>query len=380
MNWLKYLVGLAALAIAGCAAYFSVTGLGVLFSGASMAVMVMASTLEFAKLVAATYLKQKWSVIHGFNKVYLTIAVGALMLITSAGIFGYLSNAFQQQNIKLDQVQREISVWSNKIQQDTAQINQLTGQINQLNSNQGKIIGDGNVNSRILKSVDSRDKQISKLQDKIGALQDSLVKYNEKINEIKNNNIELEKEVGGFRFVAEAFGLELNTVVKFFIFLIVIVFDPLAIALIIAFNGLIAKENEKPQELNELPKTESDKSYEIYGDQPENTSKPEETPILLSEKDADVFSEDIFNPPKNEVLKHAASQYNDEPEVEFIPNAEFSTEDMINKVRTEQMELYKKDDFPWHNSELWINDPRAVQFWMQHKGGSQRAYNRLKPF
>ena len=67
MNWLKYLVGFSALIIAGCAAFFSVTGLGVLFSGASTAVMVMAGSLEFAKLVAATYLKQKWDEIQGFN-------------------------------------------------------------------------------------------------------------------------------------------------------------------------------------------------------------------------------------------------------------------------------------------------------------------------
>ena len=95
MNWLKFLVGFSALIIAGCAAFFSVTGLGVLFSGASTAVMVMAGSLEFAKLVAATYLKQMWDDITGFNKWYLTIAVGILMVITSAGIFGYLSNAFQ---------------------------------------------------------------------------------------------------------------------------------------------------------------------------------------------------------------------------------------------------------------------------------------------
>jgi len=354
MNWLKYLVGLAALAIAGCAAYFSVTGLGVLFSGASMAVMVMASTLEFAKLVAATYLKQKWSVIHGFNKVYLTIAVGALMLITSAGIFGYLSNAFQQQNIKLDQVQREISVWSNKIQQDTAQISQLTGQINQLNSNQGKIIGDGNVNNRILKSVDSRDKQISKLQDKIGVLQDSSIRYNEKINEIKNNNIELEREVGGFRFVAEAFGWDLNTVVKFFIFLIVIVFDPLAIALIIAFNGLITKEKETSEPVEESSIQQSEKNYKIYGDEPVIQQTPEESSII-EDNIVDI-----------------------EPDVEFVPNDEYSTEDAFKKLRDDQMELYKRDDFPWGNTEFWINDPRAVQFWLQHKGGTIRGYNRLK--
>jgi len=353
MNWLKYLVGLSALAIAGCAAYFSVTGLGVLFSGASVAVMIMASTLELAKLVTATYLKQKWSVIHGFNKVYLTLAVGALMLITSAGIFGYLSNAFQQQNIKLDQVQREISVWSNKIQQDTTQINQITGQINQLNSNQGKIIGDGNVNNRILKSVDSRDKQIAKLQDKIGVLQDSSVRYNEKINEIKNNNIDLEKEVGGFRFVAEAFGLELNTVVKFFIFLIVIVFDPLAIALIIAFNGLIAKETEAPEE----PNVEADKNYEIYGD------NNEESPIILSEKDAMVFNDAIIDPPPpNEALKVAAAEYNNEQEElteAFLPP-------IVNKDTVAGIPYYQQSGFDWNNRQNWENDPIALNFYKRY--------------
>jgi cell division protein FtsL len=245
MNWLKYLVGLAAILIAGCAAYFSVTGLGVLFSGASVAVMVMATSLEFAKLVAATYLKQTWNTIRGFNKVYLTIAVGLLMFITSLGIFGYLSNAFQQQNLKLEQVGREIQVWNSKIEQDTIQITQLSQQITELNQNQGKIIDNGKVNSRILKSVDNRDAQIAKLQDKIGILQDSVVRFNEKINQIKNDNIGIEREVGGFRFVADAFGWELNAVVKFFIILIVLVFDPLAIALVIAFNGLLVKKKDE---------------------------------------------------------------------------------------------------------------------------------------
>jgi cell division protein FtsL len=308
MNWLKYLVGLAAILIAGCAAYFSVTGLGVLFSGASVAVMVMAGTLEFAKLVAATYLKQTWNTIRGFNKVYLTIAVGLLMFITSLGIFGYLSNAFQQQNLKLEQVGREIQVWNSKIQQDTIQITQLSQQITELNQNQGKIIDNGNVNSRILKSVDNRDVQIAKLQDKIGILQDSVVKFNEKINQIKNDNIGIEREVGGFRFVADAFGWELNTVVKFFIILIVLVFDPLAIALVIAFNGLIGKKNEEPQQPNGI----TEKSYEIYG---EKSSLVEN--ILQKSDDSGKFS-----PKPNETPIIVENSEQEEPEVEFIPNPE----------------------------------------------------------
>jgi septal ring factor EnvC (AmiA/AmiB activator) len=293
MNWLKFLVGVSAVIIAGCAAFFSVTGLGVLFAGASTSVMVMAGSLEFAKLVAATYLKQTWDDIKGFNKWYLTISVGILMLITSAGIFGYLSNAFQQQSLQLQQVDREVAVWQTKIDQNNTQITQLSTQITESNTNQGKILDGGKVNSRLLRSVDNRDREISKLNDKIGKLQTENAKNTEEINKIKIANIDLEKEVGGFRFVAEAFGIELKNVVKFFIFLIVIVFDPLAIALIIAFNGLVMKrEEEKTPTL-----------YEVYG----------EEPILASKKDTEVFFNEIENQSEpNQKLKDAAKRYSDE--------------------------------------------------------------------
>jgi len=319
MNWLKFLVGFSALIIAGCAAFFSVTGLGVLFSGASTAVMVMAGSLEFAKLVAATYLKQMWDEIKGFNKWYLTIAVGILMMITSAGIFGYLSNAFQAQSLQLQQVDREVLVFSTKIEQNTAQITQLNTQLGQLSSTQNTILDKGKVNSRLLRSIDNKDRQVATINGKISTLQDENAKNNEKINEIKIKNLDLEKEVGGFRFIAEAFGIELKNVVKFFIFLIVIVFDPLAIALIIAFNGLISKKKENTPNYNDLDDL-MEKNYQIYGDNGKNSTKQsifgdivEKNPILASETDADVFSEAIENPPApSEELIKAAEKYKEQ--------------------------------------------------------------------
>jgi hypothetical protein len=336
MNWLKFLVGFSALIIAGCAAFFSVTGLGVLFSGASTAVMVMAGSLEFAKLVAATYLKQMWDEVKGFNKWYLTIAVGILMIITSAGIFGYLSNAFQAQSLQLQQVDREVLVFSTKIEQNNSQITQLNTQLGQLSSTQNTILDKGTVNSRLLRSIDNKDRQVATVNKKISALQDENAKNNEKINEIKIKNLDLEKEVGGFRFIAEAFGIELKNVVKFFIFLIVIVFDPLAIALIIAFNGLIGKKKEKikhfpgpialgqqaeakdyeagmtDDELNGLDDLmeENYKNYQIYGDNGKNSTKDEETAILASENDTKTFFDTINTPqaPSEELIK-AAEKY-----------------------------------------------------------------------
>jgi hypothetical protein len=354
MNWLKYLVGFSALIIAGCAAYFSVTGLGVLFSGAAVSVMVMAGALEFAKLVAATYLKQEWENIKGFNKWYLTSAVALLMLITSAGIFGYLSNAFQSQSLKLQQVDREVLVYTTKIDQNTAQITQLNAQLGQLSSTQNTILDKGKVNSRLLRSIDQKDRQTAQINKKIEGLQTENAKNNEKINEIKTSNLDLEKEVGGFRFIAEAFGMELKNVVKFFIFLIVIVFDPLAVALIIAFNGLISNKKQKQKEIL-VEMMENDEKlglYEVYGDNIVNENEKNET--NKKEEDTNVESTDVV--------------------VDDTPTSE-NVEENLPDLKWEE---YMHPEFPWNKRNLWINNPKAVNYWLSTKGGNVRELSRLR--
>ncbi len=378
MNWLKYLVGFSALIIAGCAAFFSVTGLGVLFSGAATAVMVMAGALEFAKLVAATYLKQEWDNIKGFNKWYLTSAVALLMLITSAGIFGYLSNAFQAQSLKLQVVDREILVYQTKIDQNTAQITQLNTQLGQLSSTQNTILDKGKVNSRLLRSIDSKDRQVVQINKKIDVLQNENAKNTEKINEIKLNNLDLEKEVGGFRFVADAFGMELKNVVKFFIFLIVIVFDPLAVALIIAFNGLIVVKNRKEEEvvtgnvkLNEPIRQNSElleKFYQIYGDSGKISIKEDENPVIV---------ENIVN----ETEKDEINTKNEETPIESnnsLDDVASNNEIIEEKMPELKWEEYMHPDFPWSNRKLWINNPKAVNYWMSNRGGTPRDLAKIR--
>jgi hypothetical protein len=357
MNWLRVLLGISALLVAGCAAYFSVTGLGLLFSGASGAVMIMAGSLELAKLVSATYLKQKWDEIKGLNKWYLTISVVILMLITSAGIFGFLSNAFQQQNIRLQQVEREINVWETKIKSDSQQVTLLTAQLNNLQTNQSKIIDGGKVNSRLLKSIDNRDKQTQKIQDKINTLQDSSVAYNGKINEIKNKNIDLEREIGGFRFVAESFNIPLNTVVKFFIILIVFVFDPLAVALIIAFNQLLLTKNNKQNKgVNST-------------DEPENDLNGDVSKVNITEDDLEKLEKILLTPKsiptkKDEALNETKNKSTLEENPQDFEETEYSSNDYeyIPTPEEEKMNYQEYNNFSENHDEKTVfsnNDPEV---------------------
>jgi hypothetical protein len=315
--------------------------------------MVMAGSLELAKLVAATYLKQEWDTLKGFNKWYLTISVGTLMLITSAGIFGYLSNAFQQQNLGLQKIERDIAVYQTQITKNDGEIarytTQLTNQQNIRNSqeaNLSKQIDKDKSTSRVSQMIKTADKEIASVSKRI----DELTKQNnialDSINAIKNNNIELEREVGGFRFVAEAFGVPLNTVVKFFIFIIVIVFDPLAVALIIAFNGLLMKRKEE-DDLSDWDATLGDgldddyKEYEVYGDKEKQKEAIVET--MKGDEELGLYDEYGENTLLGDEMDDSINKMNEEQIQKELEEAEKKNETDTTTADVETNELVSEE-------------------------------------
>jgi hypothetical protein len=268
-----------------------------------------------------------------------------LVVITSAGIFGFLSNAYQSTSLKSDVVSREIGVFQSKITQNEQQIAQLNSQLGNLQQNSGTLLGSGKVNNRLIRSIDNRDRQITKLSTKIGVLNDSMAVWNIKINEIKNNNLDLEREIGGFKFIAEAFDLPINSVVKFFIFLLIFVFDPMAVTLLIAFNTALEQDRKKkPKKVVEEQKTDIateedtdtyDKNYEIYGEGVKNEE--------IVDENINIFSD---------------------------------TEESVSI--TSKAPYYTLSDFDWDNKSLWINDRHAIKYWMRTQKGNQRDLDKLK--
>jgi len=260
---LKILLGLLAFLLAGCAGFFSITGLSMLFAGAALPVIIMAGTLEFSKLVAASFLYQYWKKISFVLKTYLTTAVVILAIITSMGIYGFLSNAYQQTKIEYNLSKTSTDSLTNKKSSFEFQISNLNKQLDLknkqlegLNSNSktsDQVLSTLATNNRNINSVSRNSTrtqtEISKLNsnidtilNKITVLQDSVYAYDVAIKG-SALNASKKSELGPLEYLSGVLNTTMDKVVNWFILLFVIVFDPLAMALLIAFNFLSKKED-----------------------------------------------------------------------------------------------------------------------------------------
>jgi len=305
---------LTATFVALCAAIFSVTGIAKLFAGAALSAGIMASALELGKIVSISFLYQYWKEIPKTLKYYLSTAAVILMIITSAGIYGYLSSAYAKVaatplalTANIETNQGRINSIDQDIKRKEDRLNQLITLRSQQETRLDQLVSkstSGNSSSiRIAQNaLNAADKNVTSLQNEItnlSAQRDSL----NGLNISKRVEIETNGDIGTFVYIAKILGTDLDTVVKWFTFVIVLVFDPLAVALVIAVNFLLKGSTDSDE-----------KVYTIYSD---------------------------------EIV-------NDQPTSE--------EESIVVEVPQERVE-FTNPNFDWNNKELWENNQNAINYY-----------------
>ena len=236
-------LGISALLIAGSAGFFSVFGLSKLFAGAALSVIIMAGSLELGKLVTAAFLYRYWDKINYFQKVYLSIAVVTLILITSAGIFGYLSNAYQGATVSFEKQ-------SNKLLANEDRLEQLLEDKSFLKEELEIQVSDLPDNY-----ITAKRKLREEYNPRIQSVNDEILRVKGEIGDLKVELVETGVDVGPAIYLARTFGTDIDTVVKFFIFILIFVFDPLAVMLVIAYNQALIDRSKDKQTLPDTPGT-----------------------------------------------------------------------------------------------------------------------------
>jgi hypothetical protein len=387
MKFRTLLLGLAALFIASAAAFFSVTGLSKLFAGASTAVILMASSLEFGKLISAGFLYNYWDKINKLLRTYLLIGVGVLILITSAGIYGFLTSAYQVTADQLGVVDKQVelvelkkgrfqeqldgyNVEKQQLAQSISELSKgLSNNVIQYKDKDGNLITTTSSATRRALEAQLNDAKSQRdiISQKIEVLSDSITSLDLKALDIQQNS-EVAGEVGPLKFIAEATGKPMNTIVNWFALFIVFVFDPLAVTLVIAFNTALKVDKGEDDKKKVVQKRElygesevddgmwSEEEMQDFRNQFPESELPEEwddvpyednqveTDVddieddltefntimkgydVLSEKDAETIIEANENPSEpNEALTEAVETYKEEVVVDELANLKRDT-------------------------------------------------------
>ena len=299
---MTYLLFVTALALSACAAFYSIMGLIAIFAASVVPIFIMGSLLEASKLVVASWLYRNWKEVPVLLKTYFTIALVILMLLTSMGIFGYLSKAHLDQAIPSGDVAAKLSLIDEKIKTEKENLNANRKELTQLDSQVDSTLSrttDSSGAERAISIRRGQQKDRQRILKEIGDTQTKIAKLNEERAPIASEVRKVEAEVGPIKYIAallygdnpEADVLEKS--VRWVIIMIVIVFDPLAVLLLVAANWNKKREEEQA-------------GLEIFAGNPEVvTTPPEETPFPT-----------IYPPMSNPVNWTTTTTEYYEPEVE----------------------------------------------------------------
>ena len=264
-NLFPFIIAFSALSVSASAAFYSVSGLSKLFAGASFEVIIMAGSLEVAKIVIASLLYQYWKDLNKLLRTYLTVATVVLVLITSMGIYGFLSAAYQETYNKLSIVENEKAFIQQKINFYDADVTRYDEELERISSNISTLsnarsqqiqVRDtsvvGGIRSTISTSelraaqarikVEEENRKNVQAQRQIAA--DSLRKFQFQVLKLENNT-EVVGELGPLQYLSGLTGVSMDKIINWLLLIIIFVFDPLAISLVIAAN--FAFEKARPR-------------------------------------------------------------------------------------------------------------------------------------
>ena len=246
-----------ALSLSVIAAYYSIAGLTAIFAAAVVPIMIMGSILELAKVVVTLWLHEYWSRARWLMKLYLVPAVLMLMLITSMGIFGFLSKAHSDQNLVSGDVQAKIAIYDEKIKTEKENIEANRKALKQMDEGVDSVLGRSTDEKGADKAVamrKSQQKERTRLQNEILQSQKSIAELNDARAPIAAEVRKVEAEVGPIKYIAALIYGDnpdtnvLERAVRWVIILLVCVFDPLAIMLLLAASESLKWSREKPEQ------------------------------------------------------------------------------------------------------------------------------------
>ena len=415
MKFRTLLLGISALFVAFNAAFFSVSGLSKLFAGAAFSVIVMASSLELAKLITAGYLYNYWDKINKSFRLYLSGAVIILILITSLGIYGFLTSAFQdtfnQFSIKEKQLaflEQKEKFWGDDVIRYDEELKRISGNISTLSNakSQSIQVRDTSVVGGVRTTISTAELRISQkrieveeenrkgVQAKREVAADSLQGIQLKILDLESME-GVSSELGPLEYLSGLLDRPMDVIINWFILIIIFVFDPLAVALVIAFNNAIMVDR------GIVKKDKVVRKRELYGEDDDNDELNEEEEDWANDEDVKDFleREDSYESDDSDELFTVAGMTNDKEQSfnEFQKKQDEFDEADLDKdgvvTDEEKREFYEATDwknsyngnpyfthpwFDWNKKERWINDRDAINYWLNVKGGNRTALSEYK--
>ena len=297
---LPIIIALSALSVSASAAFYSVYGLSKLFAGASFQVIIMAGSLEVAKLVVASLLYQYWGKINKILRTYLAVACIILMFITSAGIYGFLSGAYQSTATQSEIVEKEMAVIEMKrerfeekrfeLREEKSQL--VTSvkdlrialsnptQVQYIDRESGQLITTTSSSARraLQKELENSTQERDKISIKLEAVTDSISKLDIAVLNKETSN-EAERELGPLKYIADLTGRPMSQVINWLLLLIIFVFDPLAISLVVAANFAFDQIRPKEKKLYKPEENWIDENQEVKMSVPEGKEFNKPYPI-----------------------------------------------------------------------------------------------------